>query len=79
MGVKKFKISHQRNKCIGCGSCAMYAPNTWTLNDEDGKADLKNAKQKGDEFMVAEVDIEFLEDNKNAANACPVNIIKIDD
>ena len=78
MGVKKFKISHQRNKCIGCGSCAMYAKDNWTLNSEDGKADLKNAVKKGD-FMVAEVDIDELEENKMAAKACPVRIIKINE
>jgi len=78
MGVKKFKISHQRNKCIGCGSCAIYAPKQWSLNKDDGKADLKDAKEKG-EFMVAEVDIDYLQENKDAAKVCPVRIIKVDE
>ncbi len=77
MGVKKFKISQQRNNCIGCGSCVMYAKNTWSMNDADGKADLKNSIKKGDVF-VAEVDIDELEENQNAAKSCPMQIIKID-
>ncbi len=76
MGTKKFKISHQRKNCIGCGSCVMYDRKCWRMNDEDGKADLLNSKKKGDVFL-AEVDIDHLERNKMLAKVCPMNIIKI--
>lgn len=76
MGTKKIKISHQRNKCIGCGSCVSYAPNCWKMNTEDGQADLIGGKQKGD-VIVAEIDADELEQNKKAAKACPMQIIKI--
>lgn len=78
MGVRKIKITHQRNKCIGCGSCAIYAKNRWMMNEADGKADLKDAIRKGD-FFIAEIDEHEIEQNKKAENACPVNIIKIED
>jgi ferredoxin len=78
MGVNKKKITHQRAKCIGCGSCALYDNNRWSMDSEDGKANLKDAMQKG-EYFVAEVDEHEVGQNKKAADACPMNIIKLDD
>lgn len=72
------KICHKRNDCIGCGSCSTYAPNHWSMNTHDGKSDLKSAQWKGGQFMVAEVDEDEIENNKKAADACPVGIIRID-
>ena len=79
MGVKKIKVSHKRNDCIGCGSCAMVAPEFWSMNSEDGKADLKGAEWKDDEFMVAEIDEDQIEPNKMAEKSCPVGIIRVED
>jgi len=44
---KNSKIIHQRSECIGCGMCASIAPQTWKINEEDGKADLIGAEKKG--------------------------------
>jgi ferredoxin len=76
MGENKIIISQKRDNCIGCGACTSFAPNTWTMNGEDGKADLKEAVQKGD-LMVAQIEEELLEGNKQAADVCPTQIIKI--
>ena len=78
MKSKRIKISHQRNKCIGCGSCAMYAPNRWKMNPEDGKADLVGSVKKGNVF-VAEIDNDEIKQNKKAERACPMQIIKVND
>ncbi len=78
MGIKKITVSHKRNDCIGCGSCAMLAPNNWSMNQDDGKADLKDAKWNGNEFKVTKIDEDEIEDTICAANACPVNIIRVD-
>ncbi|MFZ1720730.1 MAG: ferredoxin [Candidatus Moraniibacteriota bacterium] len=78
MGVKRITICHKRNDCIGCGSCVLLAPKTWKMNAEDGKSDLANAKWKGEEFMVSTIDENEYEENKKAADACPVNIIRLD-
>lgn len=77
MGVKKITISHKRKDCIGCGSCALLAKNCWSMNKEDGKSDLRGAGWKNEEFMVTQIDEDELEDNKKAADACPVNIIRV--
>ncbi len=77
MGTNKITVSHKRNDCIGCGACTMAAPEQWSMSEEDGKAILKGAEWKGEEFMVGEIDEDVLDANKEAADSCPVQIIKI--
>ena len=77
MGTNKITVSHKRNDCIGCGACTMAAPDNWSMSEEDGKATLKDSEWKGDEFMVGEIDEDQLEANKEAADSCPVQIIKV--
>jgi ferredoxin len=60
------KISVDKNKCIGCGTCATTAPNTFEL-DEGGKSKVKNPD--GDEQKT------ILE----AAKGCPVGAIIVKD
>jgi len=48
------------------------------MNEEDGMADLKGAEPKND-VQVTDVDIDLLEENKEAAEYCPVSIIRIQD
>jgi ferredoxin len=76
MGTKKITVSHKRDDCIGCGACTSFARENWSMSDEDGKANLKDAVKKGD-MMVAEIDETELEANQQAADACPVQIIKV--
>ena len=71
------RISHHRNKCIGCNYCVEVAPNTWAMNENDGKAVLKEAKQKKDFFILVTGDDEFTA-NIEAQNLCPVKIIKVE-
>lgn len=79
MGVRKITICHKRNDCIGCGSCVLYAPNRWSMDTKDGKSRLKNSEWKGNQFMVVKADEDEYEDNKKAADACPVGIIRVDE
>ncbi|MBZ9577901.1 ferredoxin [Patescibacteria group bacterium] len=69
------KIIHEREKCIGCGSCAAICPKYWEMA-EDGKAKLLEAEatpQKGN----YELEIKEIECNQEAADACPVECIHI--
>ena len=69
-------ITQQRDKCIGCNYCVEYAADRWRMSKKDGKCTLINgADRKG--FYTARVGDEEFEDNKKAAQACPVNIIKV--
>jgi ferredoxin len=58
-----FKISIDKEKCIGCGSCAAVS-NNWEIGD-DGKAKPLKAS-------VAEIGT-----NKKAQEICPVEAIII--
>lgn len=77
MGIKKITISQQRNKCIGCGACVTAARKYWKMNNEDGLADLIDGEVTSNGMVTAKVDEADYEQNKKAADACPVNIIRL--
>ena len=69
------KIIHEREKCIGCGSCVAVCPKYWEMA-EDGKSKLLGSKadSKSGNF---ELEIEDIKCNQGAADSCPVQCIKI--
>jgi len=69
------KIIHERQKCIGCGSCAALCPKYWEM-DEDGKARLLNSK-KNPETKNDELEVQEIGCNLQAAESCPVQIIHL--
>jgi len=69
------KIIHERQKCIGCGSCAAFCPKYWEM-DEDGKARLLNSK-KNPETKNDELEVQEIGCNLQAAESCPVQIIHL--
>ena len=79
--AKKYKITFDRKTCIGAASCVGVLPEVWSLN-QDGKADLKDAKKddnNDNQELIIELDEKQLEDQKHAAEVCPVNVIHIFD
>ena len=69
-------ITHQREKCIGCNYCVELAYERWRMSKKDGKVTLiEGVDKKG--FYTAKVGDEEFQDNVKAADACPVNIIKV--
>ena len=58
------KIKVNEDLCIGCGSCVAIDPDTFEFND-DGFA---QAKQE-----------EITDEVKNAAEACPINAIELEE
>jgi len=69
------KIIHEREKCIGCGSCVALCPKYWEMA-EDGKARLSGSKENS-KTGNSELEVEKIECNQEAADACPVQIIHI--
>ena len=69
-------ITLQREKCIGCNYCVELAFDRWRMSKKDGKCNLiGGANRKG--FYTVKVGDEELDENLNAAEACPVKIIKV--
>jgi len=69
-------ITHQREKCIGCNYCVELAYARWRMSKKDGKVTLIGGEnRKG--FYTVKVGDDELGENERAAEACPVNIIKV--
>lgn len=73
---KPYKIEHDRPNCIGCAACAAIAPEFWEMND-DGKSDVIGAKRLDDGTEELDISDDNFEENKEAAEACPVNVIHL--
>ncbi len=71
------RITHFRKKCIGCNYCVELSPYRWFINQNDGRINLKGAKEKKGIYILLTSDDEY-EINKEAADVCPVNIIRIE-
>ncbi len=71
------KIVLERDKCIGCGTCAALCPEFWEI--EDAKAVLKGAQKKDEnsEELDAELDDKQMECNKQCIDNCPVACIHL--
>lgn len=69
-------ITQLRHKCIGCNYCVELAPKRWCMSKKDGKCTLIGSTEKKG-FYTVKVREQELEENLKAADACPVNIIKI--
>jgi ferredoxin len=75
--MAKYKIIFDREACIGALACNAVAPKFYLLAD-DGKVDLSkavlNPQTKKFELVI---ETDALEINKEAADACPVHAIVI--
>lgn len=71
------KIIYEREKCIGDGNCVALCPKFFELA-EDGKATLKDSK-KNEKTGNFELEVKDIECIKDAAESCPVQIIKIEE
>lgn len=72
------KIIQNHEGCIGCGTCAAICPEFWEMDYDKGKANLKGAKISPDKKkQELEIEEEKIGCNKDAADACPVQVIHI--
>jgi len=71
------RISHQRDKCIGCNYCVELAYERWRMSKKDGKVTLIEGKNKKGFYTAITGDDEY-EANVSAAKVCPVKIIRVE-
>ena len=76
--MPKFKITYDREACIGAAACAAVAPDIFEMN-EDGKADMLKAR-KNKETGLWELIVEAKDEKlaRESADVCPVNVIKVE-
>ena len=76
--MPKFKVIQFKDDCISCGACAAIAPDFWEM-DEQGIAHLKESVKVGEQWEKIITSEDARAQNQEAADACPVQIIKIKD
>ena len=69
-------VSQNRKKCIGCNYCVELAYEHWRMSKKDGKSVLLGATEKKGQYTLRLEDDQY-DMNQAAAEACPVNIIKV--
>ena len=76
---KRYKVIFERPGCIGAAACVALAPQFWDIV-ADGKADLAGAKRlQNNEVQELDIDEKDFVIMKDAAEACPVTVIHIED
>ena len=68
------KIIQEIEKCIGCGACAALDPTNWEMSGD--KAMLKGGSIAKE---IATKEVSVIGASKDAANACPVQCIKVEE
>lgn len=68
------KIKLEREKCIGCGSCAALCSKYFEMAD-DGKSHIKNSIEKDN---IDELETDEIDCAQAAADACPSQCIYIE-
>ena len=74
----KAKVLHFKKDCTSCSACFGQSPEFWKMDDDaNGFSSLIGAKEVEDHWEL-EIDTEeAIRANEEAAEVCPVNIIRI--
>ena len=72
------KVIHFKKDCISCGACVAISPKFWEL-DAEGLAQLKGSREEGDHWRLDLDNDKDIEENEEASQVCPVNIIHVKD
>ena len=70
------RIFQQRSRCIGCNACVEENKNRWRMSRKDGKCTLIGGVEKKGIFRIEVLQDEYIS-AKNAADKCPVKIIRV--
>ena len=74
--MARYKIIHQREKCIGCAYCEEVAPDLFQMKYSDGKAILLHAGEKKG-FYALNISEAQADSARLASSVCPVKIIQV--
>ncbi|MBI2564638.1 ferredoxin [Candidatus Woesearchaeota archaeon] len=76
---KRYRIIYDREGCIGAGACEVAAPKFWKIEDNGIATIIAPNAIKTETEEELEITEEELQENLDAAQACPVQVIKIID
>lgn len=79
ISIKRPRVIHFRDKCIGCGNCVQEDSSNWDISLQDGKAFLQGGQNKGKEIYAKNLRLDEVEKNKKAQKNCPVKIIRVEE
>ena len=72
--MAKYKITQNKEACMGCERCAMVCPANWKEDEKkEGETEIKFG------FIKEEIDETELVDNQMAEHGCPTACIKIEE
>lgn len=71
------KIIQNHKDCIGCGTCIVLCPKYFDWDDEN-KAKVIGGKRSEKDVYELEVEADKLDTAQDAADACPVQVIRIE-
>lgn len=77
--MKTSKVHQNKEKCMGCGTCALIAGHLFKIDPTDGKAVLQNAKANKQDILTTDLLECDHESCKLAEQACPVNAIRLEE
>ncbi|RLE73864.1 MAG: ferredoxin [Thermoprotei archaeon] len=75
----KYKVTIDRDQCISCMSCVALCPDIFEMNEEDGKTQIVANYRVGDNLGEGVIPENLKGCAEEAANACPVTIISIEE
>ncbi len=78
--MAKLRIKMDRENCIADMVCVSLCPDVFEMNPDDGKAQIKKEyRVDPNDPSVGEVPENLADCVKNAANACPVGVIHVEE
>ncbi|MCD6368836.1 MAG: ferredoxin [Thermoproteales archaeon] len=76
---KKLKVKIDRDQCISDMVCVSLCPDVFEMNDEDGRAQIVEKFRVEGKIGEGLVPEELEDCVKSAAEACPVQIISVEE
>ena len=74
--MARYRIDFDRPNCAAHSNCSAVCPAFWSMQ-QDGKSSVAGGTRREDGWETLEIDEKDLACNKDAAFACPVNVIHI--
>jgi ferredoxin len=73
------RITIDRTECTGCGACWNDCPEVFEENSDDETAQIVKAYRVNSALDKGEVNEDMEEQVQDAADGCPVEVIRIED